>query len=81
MKCGQREAMTREEELVARGWQIRSTQDEPRLSEMVTLYEDLGLEVRLEPFDPGVADGCRDCIAVNPNLYRTIYTRKRTEAG
>ena len=72
--------MTREEELTARGWQRQATYDEPRLSEMAEMYQEIGLEVHLEPFHPEDERDCADCLAVVPGLYKTIYTRKREEA-
>jgi hypothetical protein len=70
-------AMTRQEELVHQGWQRQATYDEPRLSEMADMYKDIGLEVHMEPFDPDEEPGCTGCMAVSPQLYKTIYTRKR----
>ncbi|MHC4549247.1 MAG: hypothetical protein ACYTEZ_10770 [Planctomycetota bacterium] len=35
----------------AEGWERRTVAQEPRLSEIVALYEELGFEVRLEPLD------------------------------
>ena len=55
--------MTREEELNAAGWQRQTTYDEPRLSEMVDLYRELGLEVHLETFDPEADHtDCTECM-------------------
>ena len=44
--------MTREAELAREGWQKQTTYDEPRLSELVEMYEEIGYQVHLEPFDP-----------------------------
>jgi hypothetical protein len=68
--------MTREQELTRRGWQKQVTYDEPRLSEMIDMYRELGFEVRLEPFDPLQEAGCTDCMQASPERYQTIYTRK-----
>ncbi|MFQ5464071.1 MAG: hypothetical protein ACE5E5_15775, partial [Phycisphaerae bacterium] len=72
-------AMTREEELVRQGWEKRTTYDEPRLSEMAEMYAELGLEVRIEPFDPAVQPDCAECMRQQPERYKTIYVRKATE--
>ncbi len=43
--------MTREEELKKEGWEKRFTIDEPRLSEMVEQYKELGFddeEIKIE---------------------------------
>jgi hypothetical protein len=69
--------MTRQEALSLQGWHRRATYDEPRLSEMADMYREIGLEVRLEPFDPGEEPGCAECMANRPELYNTIYTRNK----
>ncbi|UCF69143.1 MAG: hypothetical protein JSV80_07630 [Acidobacteriota bacterium] len=69
--------MNREQELVRDGWTKCATYDEPRLSEMVALYEEIGFEVHLEPLDPNALPPCAECIREAPHLFRTIYTRKR----
>ena len=69
--------MTRHEKLFHQGWQRQATYDEPRLSEMADMYKEIGLEVHLEPFDPDKEPGCTGCMAATPDLYKTIYTRKK----
>jgi hypothetical protein len=69
--------MTREEELKKEGWEKRFTIDEPRLSEMVEQYKELGFEVLLEPVDLS-SEECTSCIAAFPERYKTIYTRQRS---
>jgi len=69
--------MTREEQLAKEGWKKQTTYDEPRLSEMVEMYKEIGLEVHLETFIPEQNPGCSDCMKISPEKYRTIYTRKK----
>ena len=72
--------MTREEELRKEGWEKRFTIDEPRLSEMVEQYKELGFEVLLEPVDLS-SEECTTCLK-NPAFnqrYKTIYTRKNVK--
>ena len=71
--------MTREQELARQGWEKRTTYDEPRLSEMAEMYAELGLEVRIEPFDPADQPDCAECMREQPERYKTIYVRKQTE--
>jgi hypothetical protein len=68
--------MTREEELKKEGWEKRFTIDEPRLSEMVEKYEELGFEVLLEPADTS-SEECTSCLTVFSDRYKTIYTRPK----
>jgi hypothetical protein len=68
--------MTRKEELEKEGWEKRFTIDEPRLSEAVDQYKELGFEVLLESVDPSTEE-CTSCIAIDPKRYKTIYTRKK----
>ena len=73
----------REEELAALGWEKRFIADEPRLSEMRELYESIGFDVLLEPLPSKeelalcAEGGCTVCFDVDPEKYRTIYTRAR----
>jgi hypothetical protein len=68
--------MTREQELKKEGWEQRFTIDEPRLSEMVDQYKELGFEVLLEPVDIS-SEECTTCIKAFHDRYKTIYTRMR----
>lgn len=67
------------EELEKLGWVKQTTYDEPRLSEIVEAYEEMGFEVLLEPFDPDAEEGCSACMRAQPGKYKTVYTRKREE--
>ena len=71
--------MTRAEQLAAEGWQRQSTCDEPRLSEAVEEYEELGFEVHLEPVDPlQIPVGeCSRCLLNDCDRYKIIYTRRK----
>jgi hypothetical protein len=60
------------------GWERRTTIDEPRLSELVDFYEELGFEVLLRPVATDeLNQDCTECIRAEPERFRTIYTRKR----
>ena len=59
------------------GWERRTVTDEPRLSEMVELYEELDFEVLVLPVEPEDLDGCTACIDLEPDRYRTIFTRPK----
>jgi hypothetical protein len=65
------------DEILNEGWEKRAATDEPRLSELVKLYEELGFEVLLAPFDPDEEPGCSECMRTSSHNYRTIYTRKK----
>lgn len=57
-------------------WTRMTTIDEPRLSELVELYEELGFEVLLRPAVLGEAGSeCLECFQAQPERYRTIYVR------
>ncbi len=64
-------------ELAAEGWEKRAIYDEPRLSEVVELYEELGFEILLQPLDPAEETGCSECMKMKPEDYKTLFTRKR----
>lgn len=59
------------------GWVRCNTYDEPRLSELKGYYEELGFEVMTQPFNPDDEPGCTACMASMPQIYRTLYTRKK----
>lgn len=66
--------------LKAEGWTRRSVASEPRLSEIVALYEELGLEVLLVPALDGAAEGdCVECFSpeAGPSGAQIVYTRER----
>lgn len=75
--------MAREEELIKEGWEKRFIACEPRLSEMVELYREIGFEVLLEPLpsedevkdEDCVEKGCTVCYQADRDKYRVIYTR------
>jgi len=69
--------MTNKAKLTEEGWEMQLTMDEPRLSELIEVYEELGLEVHLEPFNPLNETGCVECMKASPERYKTIFTRKK----
>lgn len=77
--------MKREDELIAAGWERRFIACEPRLSEMVATYQEIGFEVHLEPLPSreemelsGCEEsGCTACYDVDPDRYRIIFTKPR----
>lgn len=69
--------MTPAEKLIGEGWEQRATYDDPRLTEMVEMYKEIGLEVHLEPFCAENERGCTGCMQLTSDLFKTIYTRKK----
>ncbi len=67
--------MARAEELAKQGWVKKGTYDASRLPEIAAMYEEIGMEVRLEPYDPPSDPGCTECMKLNPEKYKTVYTR------
>jgi len=69
------------EELEGQGWERRTAEREPRLSELVALYEELGFKVLLLPARPedfSSEEGCKPCLSEEALAeYKTIYTRRR----
>jgi len=70
--------MKREEELRKEGWEKRFIMDEPRLSEAVAQYKEIGFEVLLEPVDTS-SEECTSCMTAFSDRYKTIYTRPKKE--
>lgn len=71
--------MRRQKELESQGWVKQFTADEPRLTEAVEEYQELGFEVHLEPLDPlQMPEGeCSSCLLANGDRYKIIYTRRK----
>lgn len=69
-------ALSRVEELYKEGWEKQSTLDEPRLSEVVQTYQEIGFEVLLEPFLPE-GEECAECMKEAPENYKTVFVRKK----
>ena len=68
----------KDRELARSGWIRRFVGGPPRLGELRELYESLGHEVRLERLSPEeLAEECRDC-RLALELFRVVYTRRRT---
>ena len=58
------------------GWLKRSILDEPRLSEVVEMYKEIGLEVKVVDAKPENVDGCTVCLDGTPQKYKVVYTRE-----
>ena len=58
-------------------WTRRNVADEPRLSELVELYKELGFEVYLKEVDKDECpeDECTSCLMADPDKYKVIFTR------
>ncbi len=73
--------MPRESRLAGEGWENRGTFDDPRLSEIVEMYGEIGFEVRLEPFCPESETGCAECMKAESDKFKVVYTRRKTRGG
>ncbi len=72
---------TRHAELISAGWVRRSISDEPRLSELIELYESLGYEIHLESLSHELleilGEKCETCYIDNWEKFKVIYTRNK----
>lgn len=68
----------RERDLIALGYEKRGVFDEPRLSEVVELYKELGFEVVILDYEGGEEEGCLACFKSDDRkgLYKVVFTRK-----
>ena len=56
-------------------WEPRFIGNEPRLSEIIETYRDIGYEVLVKPFDPAAcADCCKGCFS-GSQAAMVVYTR------
>ena len=58
------------------GWEARYLGTEPRLSEQVELFRELGFEVRIEPFNYEESDGCVECFKDAQTPIMVLYVKK-----
>jgi len=71
------EGQSTQEQLEAEGWVKKFTIDKERLPEYIELYENIGLEVRVEAVVPAEVEGCNTCFEAECNKFMVIYTRAR----
>ena len=64
-----------EAEAQVAGYKRNFVADEPRLSEMIETYKDLGFDVITVPISLNSAD-CTECMAQAPDQFQVIYTKK-----
>ena len=67
-----------EGELESAGWERCFVAEEPRLSEAVETYQELGYETLTRPVTPRGGDECTQCLMAEPNRYRVIYIRRQS---
>ncbi len=62
------------------GWQPCFVADEPRLSEAIETYREIGFEVLLQPVrtDDGA---CTECMRCEPGRFQMIYVRRVADEG
>ena len=65
-----------EDGLLRDGWQRCFVAEEPRLSEAIETYEELGFEVKTVPVDVR-GGGCTECMKAHPGRHFVIFTRRR----
>jgi hypothetical protein len=62
---------------VKEGWKKKGVYDEPRLSELVDMYKEIGFEVLVLDYEANTDNSqCNECIKKNPEKYKILYTRK-----
>lgn len=75
----------REKTLIEEGWERRLIACEPKLSEIVELYREIGFDVHLEPLPQKnelkdnlcESEECTACYDLDREKYMIIYTRPR----
>jgi hypothetical protein len=74
---------TRSNQLALEGWTKRCSNYGQRLTELITMYQELGFDVCLMPIEvtdlPHVT--CQKCFLVQYSQYKTVYTRPKRIEG
>lgn len=73
------DAETGFEAFEAQGWQKRSILDEPRLSEAVQMYQELGFEVKVVKLGLGGTKACSVCLDGPSDGSSVVYTRSKAK--
>jgi putative NIF3 family GTP cyclohydrolase 1 type 2 len=71
----------RENPLEKEGWERRSILDEPRLGEVVQMYEEMGLEVLVTDIEAELGNGCKSCVGDQYGKLKVVFTRNRDVGG
>lgn len=59
------------------GWEVRYVGTEPRISEVIELYRELGFEVLVEPYIPPPDCGeCKTCLESAGDGMKVVYVRQ-----
>jgi hypothetical protein len=75
--------MSTEHKLKREGWKVASITSGDHLRRMLGMYEELGIETRIEEIGPDECAGCRECYRTgNETQYRVYIKRDRyTDPG
>jgi hypothetical protein len=60
------------------GWEVKYIGDEPRLSEQMELFKEIGFEVMIKPFNADECSGCTECFVNSVKPLSVLYVRKTT---
>jgi len=65
------------------GWMRRTIADEPRLSELIEMYKELEFETKVQNLTPEDFEDemCNECMKMNMEKYKVIYTRANAAQG
>ena len=71
-------------ELINSGWEKRNVVEEPRLTELVTLYEELGFKVSIIDYtmdncSDDSSDACNECMIGSQGKYKVIFTKQDSD--
>lgn len=71
--------MVDRKEIEQEGWEKRGVYDEPRLSEIVNMYEEAGFDVITVDFNAELDNVCSVCFegALDPAKYKVVFTKKK----
>jgi len=59
-----------------RGWEARYIGQDPRLSEIIEQYLELGFEVKTEPFNAADCGECLECFQDLTKPAMVVYVKK-----
>ena len=60
------------------GWRVQFSASGERLTEMIAVYESIGLEIKTIPIEELGCDGCTICFESDEDDTMVILTRQKT---
>jgi len=72
--------MSTRDQLEREGWKVASVSSGDHLRRILSMYEELGLETRLEEVSLQECSGCRECYLAGDEPQYRVYVKRNRDA-